>query len=103
MRRRLTPASSRCVAQVQALVQTKAEGVDGPEVCAVVRSTGRFDQAVGLLEREHIGQGLRDANAQALERLPLAGLGVAEEEADAMEGHLDGHRGAGASEVSFFR
>jgi hypothetical protein len=88
------PAAAVHVAdlQVQALVQTKAEGVDGPEVGAVVWRAGRFDEAVGLLERENIGQGLRDADTQAREGLPLAGLGVAEEEADAVERHLDGGR-----------
>jgi hypothetical protein len=75
--------------EVEGLGEAESERVDGPEVGAVVRRAGGVDHAVDLLATQHIGQGMRARDGEAIEEGPLTRGDAAIEEADAVEGEAE--------------
>jgi hypothetical protein len=76
--------------EVARLVEAEPERVDAPEEVQVAVGVYGVHDAVYLVAAQHVGQAPLGADLQALERRPLPRLGVPGEEADAVEGHLDG-------------
>jgi hypothetical protein len=76
--------------QVQPLGHAQSEGVEGPEVGAVVRGADGVDEATHLLDGEDVGERLLLRDSELPEGGPVAWGDASEEEADAVEGDLEG-------------
>ena len=85
--------------QVEPLVQTQSHGVDGPKVDKHPLRSGRGDQPVHSLDREHFGQGVDVLQPEHSNDFPVPFAGDGEEELDAREG--DAKRPVGEAAVEF--
>jgi hypothetical protein len=74
--------------QVQGLLKSQAQRVDGPEVGREPWSVRGVDESSDLGDRQHVGECFGPGNPELLERLPIAWLGVGIEELDAAHGDL---------------
>ncbi len=80
------PAVDVADLEVQPLAQSQAQRVNGPEIGPVVGRADRGDEPPDFLDGEHVGEPLVPADAELLERGPVAGCGVGVEELDAAVG-----------------
>jgi hypothetical protein len=79
--------------EVEALAESEAERVDGPEVGAVVGRADGGDEPSDLLDGEDIGEAFLPGDAEAFEGGPVSRCGVRIEELDAAVSDAEGSGG----------
>jgi hypothetical protein len=79
--------------EVEALGESEAEGVDGPEISPVVGRADGGDEATDLVRGEDVGEASLPGDAEASEGGPVSGCGVSIEELDAAVSDAEGSGG----------